>query len=161
MSTFQLETLRQDLRFGVRSLLKSPGFLAVVIFSLALGIAANSTIFSVIDAVMYRPMPYPHPERLVVIWETSADRPESRQPPPIAELLDWQKQNDVFEDIALTSETESSTMAGLGEPQRINIQEVTPNFFPLLGARTHLGRIFFPEEMPRVIIEEATDLWSL
>ncbi len=146
MSAF-LETFRQDLRFAFRNLWKSPGFLAVVILSLALGIAANSTIFSVINAVLYRPMPYPHPERLVVIWETQAEKPDSRQPPPIAELLDWQKQNDVFEDIALTSETESSTMAGLGEPQRINIQEVTPNFFPLLGARPHLGRIFFPEEM--------------
>ena len=147
MSTFQLETLRQDLRFGVRNLLKSPGFLAVVIFSLALGIAANSTIFSVIDAVMYRPMPYPHPERLVVIWETPAGHPEWRQPPPIAELNDWQQQNHVFEDIALTSQTEASSMAGIGEPQPIRVQDVTPNFFALLGVKPRLGRIFQAEEM--------------
>ena len=76
MSAF-LETFRQDLRFAFRNLWKSPGFLAVVILSLALGIAANSTIFSVINAVMYRPMPYPHPERLVVIWETQAEKPDS------------------------------------------------------------------------------------
>jgi putative ABC transport system permease protein len=137
----------QDVRYALRQLRNSPGFLAVVVLSLALGIGANSTIFSVLNAVLYRPMPYDHPEKLVVIWQTQLQQPDSTQPPPIAELNDWKKQNHVFEDIALTSSRERSTMAGLGEPEPIQVQDVTPNFFSLLGAKPVLGRIFAPEEM--------------
>jgi predicted permease len=137
----------QDLRYAVRQLRKSPGFLAVVVLSLALGIGANSSIFSVLNAVIYRPMPYEHPERLVAIWETEQGHPDSTQPPPIAELNDWKKQNHVFEDIALTSENERSTLSGLGEAEPIRVQDVTPNFFSLLGVKPILGRIFSAEEM--------------
>src|SRR5690348_8541770 len=101
MRTF--ETISLDVRIAIRSLLKAPGFLVVVILSLALGIAANSTIFSVLDTFLYRPLPYPQPDKLVVIWETEQARPDRTIPPPIAELVDWQKQNHVFEDIALIS----------------------------------------------------------
>src|ERR1700738_3204499 len=94
------QTLRADVRFAIRSLLKNPGFLVVVVLCLALGIAANSTIFSVLDTLLYRPLPYPQPEKLVVIWETEQVHPDSRNPPPIAELLDWQKQNHAFQDLA-------------------------------------------------------------
>ena len=140
--------LFQDVRYAVRQLRKSPGFLAVVVLSLALGIGANSTIFSVLNAVLYRPMPYEHPERLVAIWETQLQKPEdSGQPPPIAEMNDWKKQNHVFEDIALTSFTERSALSGLGEAEPIKEQDVTPNFFSLLGAKPVLGRIFTAEEM--------------
>jgi predicted permease len=132
---------------AIRSLLKSPGFLAVVVFSLALGIGANSAIFSVIDAILYRPMPYPQPERLLAIWEVPAGHPDWVQPPPIAELIDWQKQNHVFEDIALTSFTEAANMSGANEPQSIREQNVTPNFFALLGVKPFLGRNFLAEEM--------------
>lgn len=137
----------QDVRYALRQLRKSPGFLAVVVASLALGIGANSTIFSVLNAVLYRPMPYEHPEKLVAVWQTVPDHPEATQPPPIAELNDWRKQNHVFEDIAMTSSRERSTLAGWGEPEPIQVQDVTPNFFSLLGVRPVLGRIFSPEEM--------------
>jgi putative ABC transport system permease protein len=139
--------LAQDFRYALRQLRRSPGFLAVVVLSLALGIGANSTIFSVLNAVLYRPMPYDHPERLVAIWETQQGHPDSIQAPPIAELNDWKKQNHVFEDIALTSSTEGSTLSGLGEAEPIWVQDVTPNFFSLLGAKPVLGRIFAAEEM--------------
>ncbi len=140
--------LFQDIRYALRQLRKSPGFLAVVVLSLALGIGANSTIFSVLNAVLYRPMPYEHPERLVAIWETQLQKPEDGgQPPPIAEMNDWKKQNHVFEDIALTSFDERSTLSGLGEAEPITVQDVTPNFFSLLGAKPLLGRIFAPGEM--------------
>jgi putative ABC transport system permease protein len=139
--------LAQDFRYALRQLRKSPGFLAVVVLSLGLGIGANSTIFSVLNAVLYRPMPYDHPERLVAIWETQQGHPDSSQPPPIAEVNDWKSQNHVFEDIALTSSTEGSTLSGLGEAEPIWVQDVTPNFFSLLGAKPVLGRIFAAEEM--------------
>jgi putative ABC transport system permease protein len=139
--------LLQDVRYAVRQLRKDPGFLAVVVLSLALGIGANSTMFSVINAVLYRPMPYEHPERLVVIWETERNHPQDLQAPPIAEILDWQKQNHVFEDIALTSGDDLSTLSGLGQPESVRLQQTTANFFSLLGVKPVLGRIFRAEEM--------------
>ncbi len=140
--------LSQDFRYAVRQLRKSPGFLAVVVLSLGLGIGANSTIFSVLNAVLYRPMPYDHPERLVSIWDTQVRKPEDGgQPPPIAEMNDWKSQSHVFEDIALTSWTERSTLSGLGEAEPIWVQNVTPNFFSLLGAKPVLGRISAADEM--------------
>jgi len=142
-----LDTLGQDLRLGTRSLRKSPGFLAVVVLSLALGIGANSTIFSVVDTLLYRPLPFDHPEQLSAIWETQLSNPDRQQPPPIAELLDWKKQNHVFQDIALTSFNEEGILSGSGGPERIVVQDVTPNFFALLGASPVLGRISFPSEM--------------
>jgi putative ABC transport system permease protein len=142
----RFETLWADVRFATRSLLQNPGFLVVVVLSLALGIAANSTIFSVLNAVLYRPMPYPQPERLVVIWQTEQAHPDSRQAPPIAEVVDWKKQNHVFEDISLNSFTDSAIVSGIGEPRPLHVQYVTPNFFSLLGAKPILGRIFLATE---------------
>src|SRR5580704_11234032 len=142
-----LQNIRQDLQFAFRNLRKSPGFLAVVILSLALGIGANSTIFSVLDAALYRPLPYPHPEQLVVIWDTEPNRPDTRQNPPIAELNDWLKANHSFQDIALTSDVEGASFAGVGDPEQVRVQNVTPNYFALMGAKPRMGRIFFAEEM--------------
>ncbi|HUL17116.1 MAG TPA: ABC transporter permease [Terriglobales bacterium] len=141
-----LHSLWTDVRIGARGLLKSPGFLAVVILSLALGIAANSTIFSVLDVLLYRPLPYPHPDRLVAIWETEEGHPGDTEPPPIAESVDWKKQNHVFEDIALSSFNDTTTMSGLGDPDSIRVQYVSPNFFSILGAKPILGRVFLPQE---------------
>lgn len=141
------ETVCQDLRVAARSLRKSPGFVAVVILSLALGIGANSAIFSVMDTLFYRPLPYEHAEQLVTIWEGPRSRPDAYQQPPIAESLDWKKQNHVFDDIALTSFNEEGVLSGAGEPERFVVQDVTPNFFGLLGVKPILGRISFPSEM--------------
>ena len=107
-----LETFGGEMRMAGRGLLKSPGFMAVVVLSLALGIAANSTIFSILEAVLYRPMPYPQSERLVVMWQIEQAHPDSRQAPPIAENMDWRKQNHVFEDIALTSNRDTAAVSG-------------------------------------------------
>ena len=142
-----MKGLLQDIRYGVRYLRREPGFLAVVVFSLALGIGANSTIFSVLNAVLYRPMPYDHPERLVAIWQTEAKQPDQYQAPPIAEMVDWTNQNHVFEDIALTSNNDGSSLSGLGEPEPVRVQYTTASFFSVLGVKPILGRIFRPEEM--------------
>jgi predicted permease len=140
------ETVSLDVRIAIRSLLKNPGFLVVVILSLALGIAANSTIFSVVDTLLYRPLPYPQPERLVVIWQTEQAHPEQRNAPPIAQQVDWTKQNHVFEDIALISFNDSASVSGLGEPRPLHTQYVTPNLFSLLGAKPIMGRVFLATE---------------
>src|SRR4051812_8955982 len=139
-------SVTQDFRLAVRSLRKSPGFLTVVTLSLALGIGANSTIFSVIDTLLYRPLPYDRPEQLITIWETHRGE-EGMGPPPIAESLDWKRQNHVFQDIALTSFDEELVLSGAAGTEHITVQDVTPNFFSLLGAKPILGRIFFPSEM--------------
>jgi putative ABC transport system permease protein len=131
----------------MRSLRKAPAFLAVVILSLALGIGANSAIFSVVDTLLYRPLPYDHPEQLTAIWEIHLNNPGSMGSPPIAELNDWKQQNHVFDDIALTSGSEEAVLSGNGQPARINVEDSTPNFFTLLGVRPILGRISFPSEM--------------
>jgi putative ABC transport system permease protein len=141
------ETVWQDLRLAARGLQKSPGFLAVVVLSLALGVGANSTIFSMLNALLYRPLPYDHPEQLTVIWATEKEHPGNFEAPPIAELVDWKKQNTVFEDIALTSSTEEVILSRLGEPEPVRVQYVTPNFFALLGVQPIMGRIFTANEM--------------
>jgi putative ABC transport system permease protein len=147
MRTFTwFETLWQDAAFAARTLRKSPVFLAVVVFSLALGIGANSTIFSVLTAVLYRPLPYRQPGRLMVIWETQPGQQNSRHPPAIADGADWGKQSHVFEDIALTSFTEDTPLAGDGRAEQARAQYVTPNFFHLLGVSPMFGRIFTASE---------------
>ena len=140
------ETLWADVKFATRGLRKSPGFLAVVLLSLAFGIAANSTIFSVMNALLYRPLPYPQPQSLVVIWQVDQAHPDSLQPPPIAENVDWTKQNHVFEDISLSSFTDQAIVSGLGEPRTLHTQYVTGNFFAQLGAKPILGRLFQEDE---------------
>jgi len=142
-----LETLGQDLRVAIRSLKASPGFLTVVVLSLALGIGANSTIFSVLDELLLRSLPYHHPDQLVAIWETQLSHPDFWQSPPIAESLDWKKQNHVFQDIALTSFEEEGILSGTGEAERIIVQDCTPNLFDVLGVKPILGRVSFPAEM--------------
>jgi putative ABC transport system permease protein len=140
------ETLWQDVCYAARTLRKSPAFLAVVVLSLALGIGANSTIFSVLNTVMYRPLPYRQPDRLMAIWETESGRPDAEDPPAIADGADWRKQNHVFEDIALTSFGEDTPLAGDGRAEQARAQFVTPNYFHVMGVSPMLGRIFTASE---------------
>ncbi|HTT65822.1 MAG TPA: ABC transporter permease [Bryobacteraceae bacterium] len=142
MRTFvRPEALWQDVCYAARSLRKSPAFLAVVVLSLALGIGANSTIFSVLNTVMYRPLPYWQPGRLMAIWETEPGRTDEYGT-PIADAADWRKQSRVFEDIAQTSGTEAAPLACDGIAEQARAQFVTPNFFHLLRVSPMLGRIF-------------------
>src|SRR5260370_1794496 len=144
--TSVFETIAADMRVAIRSLVKNPGFLVVVILSLALGVAAPSTIFSVVDTLLYRPVPYPQPEKLVVIWQREQAPPEQRNAPPIAQQVDWNKQNHVFEDIALISFNDTASVSGLGEPRPLRTQYLTPNLFSLLGAKPIIGRVFLATE---------------
>ena len=147
MRTFALfETLWQDACYAARTLRKSPAFMTVVVLSLAVGIGANSTIFSVLNALLYRPLPYRDPGRLMAIWETETGRPNDEEPPAIADGADWRKQSQVFEDIALTSFTEDTPLAGDGHAEQGRAQFVTANYFHLMGVSPMLGRVFTASE---------------
>ena len=98
------------------------------------------------DALLYRPLPYPQPQNLVVIWQVDQAHPDSLNAPPIAENVDWNKQNHVFDDISLSSFTDRAIVSGIGEPRPLHTQYVTPNFFDMLGAKPFLGRIFAADE---------------
>jgi putative ABC transport system permease protein len=141
------ETLWQDVRYAARILVKSPGFAAVVIFSLALGIGANTAVFSAMNAVLLRALPYEHPDTLATVWTTQKTNPGSEDDlPPIAEVADWKKQNHVFADIAGISAGDRAMLTGLGEPGPVRMQSATQNFFDLVGVQPALGRVFRTEE---------------
>jgi putative ABC transport system permease protein len=140
-----IDTLLQDLRYGLRMLIRSPGFTAVAVLSLALGIGANTAIFSLVEAVLLRPLPFPEPDRLVMVWEASSGNKSLRGNPAPGNYSDWRTQNRVFEHVAAFSNT-SFNLTGDGEPEKINGQAVTANFFALLGSKPVLGRTFLEED---------------
>jgi predicted permease len=140
-----METLWQDIRFGFRQLLSKPGFALIAVLSLALGIGANTAIFSLVDAVLLRPLPFHDPDRLVMVWEDATKIGFPRNTPAPANYADWRSQNQVFEDMAAIT-GRSYNLADEGEPEKIDAQAVTANFFPLLGVKPELGRSFTQEE---------------
>jgi putative ABC transport system permease protein len=144
------EHLAQDLRYGVRTLLRSPGFSAIAIGVIALGICANTTIFSVMNAMLLRPLPHPEPDRLVMIRDVFTDQRQGRvagMPVTIGNFNDWVKSNRIFEQMGLASGTDPVTLTGVGEAARISSQSVSPEILLTLGAKAALGRIFLPEDL--------------
>src|SRR5437660_441336 len=140
-----METLIKDIRYGIRGLLKRPGFTAIAVITLALGIGANTAIFSVINAVLLRPLPYHEPERLVTIWEESPQRGMYQMPVSFANLRDWVDQNHAFEQISAYTFS-NLNLSGAGEPARLGAVRASANLFSLVGAVPLLGRPFLPEE---------------
>lgn len=140
-----MDTLWHDIRYGLRMLAKSPGFTAVAVLTLALGIGANTAIFSLINAVLLRPLPFHEPERLVMVWEEVSAIGFPRDDVAPANYVDWKTQNWVFEDMAALDHR-SFDLIGDGEPEKILAYGVTSNFFPLLGIQPALGRNFSAEE---------------
>ena len=137
--------LVQDLRYGLRTLAKNPAFTIIAVVALALGIGANSAIFSVVDAVLLRPLPFKNPNRLVMLWENATHMGFPRDTPSPANFLDWQKQASSFTGMAAMSER-SFNLTGVGEPERLEGRRVSANLFELLGVSTRLGRTFVPED---------------
>src|SRR5881396_2309068 len=127
-----------DLKFAVRQLLKNPGFTAVAVLTLALGIGANTAIFSVVNAVLLRPLPYLEPERLIRLWESNPGRgwPEFSASAPNFE--DWRKQQAVCEQLA-AYEFATFNFTGSGSPERVAALSVTANLFPALGVEPAHG----------------------
>ena len=142
-----MEALWQDLRYGARMLLKNPGFALVAIVTLALGIGANTTIFSVINSLLLKPIPFPDADRLALVWQSQANDPKDRNIVSAPNYWDWQRQNDVFEKMAiLDSAGKGYNLSGGGEPDRVSGVRVSAGFFDVLGVRPRLGRTFLPEE---------------
>ena len=138
-----MNTLMQDLRYGVRMLLKNPGVSAIAVLTLALGIGANTAIFSVVNAVMLRPLPYKNPERLVSLWEKVPNHGRWRVTP--ANFFDWKKQNSSFEDMAAFGAS-TMTLTGEGPPEQILGARASAGYFSVVGVEPELGRSFVPEE---------------
>jgi len=138
-----MDMLWQDLRYGVRMLVKSPGFTAVAVLTLALGIGANTAIFSVTHAVLLRALPYGDADRLVIVWEKN-QRTEQNVISP-ANFFNWQEQNSVFAGLAAFFDTRNS-LSGDGEPEEVPGQITTDNLFSVLGVQAMLGRTFTPED---------------
>ncbi len=136
-----------DLKFAFRQLVKNPGFTAVAVLTLALGIGANTAIFSVINAVLLKALPYREPERIAMLW---TDNPSlnlgfHELPPTPPDLLDWRNQAQSFEQIA-AFRTRPADLSEEGDPERVGGVQVTANFFSLLGAQPTLGRVFSTDE---------------
>ena len=148
-----MEALWHDLRYGARMLTKSPGFTAVAVIALALGIGANTAIFSVVNAALLRALPYRDADKLVIVWEKSRRNDQNVVNP--ANFMDWSEQNNVFSDMAGTFDR-SAVLVGDGEPEEIPAQLATPNLFFLLGVEALLGRTFSDDDgkpdQPRVVV---------
>ena len=138
-----LDALAQDLKYGVRMLKRQPGFSALVVALIALGIGANTAIFSVIDGVLLRPLRYREPERLVIIRTLVPSHADLYPSLPAAAggFLLWQAQAPAFESLAAI-EPETDTLTGTGTPARVEVARVTATLFPLLGVQASTGRVF-------------------
>jgi predicted permease len=155
-----LETLLQDLRFALRMLGKSPGFTAVAVLTLALGIGANTALFSVINGVLLNPLPFPNANRILVLFQDKANFPKGSISYP--NFLDWRQDNRCFESIAAYRWADG-TIRGTGEPEEVHAQRVSATFFSILGVQPILGRNFTEDEdrrgaNPTVILSEG--LWK-
>jgi len=141
-----MENLLQDIRYGIRTLAKNPGFTAVAVLTLALGIGANTAIFSVVENLLLRPLPYPQPDRLVEIANSYPPQlPKVGLSP--GDYADWRRQNASFSEMgAYAKITQGFNLTGEGEPQRVTAVYADDGLFPMLGVRPVMGRAFLPEE---------------
>lgn len=137
--------LMHDVRYAARLQRKNPGFTIVAVIALALGIGANTAIFSVVNTILLRPLPYKDPERLVMVWEDATRHGYPRDTPAAANFVDWRDQNQVFEGMAAIDDT-SFNLTGSGDPERLEGRRVSANMFPLLGVEPQLGRVFTAAE---------------
>src|SRR5437899_2759358 len=140
-----LADLSQDVRYGLRILVKNPGFTSIAVLALALGIGANSAIFTVVNTLLLRPLPYKNPSQLVVIWENATHLGFPKNTPSPANFLDWQRQANSFSGMAAMA-PRSFNLTGVGEPERLDGRRVSANLFDLLGVPALLGRTFVPED---------------
>src|SRR5215469_12825794 len=138
-----METSLQDLRYGVRQLMRSPGFTAIAVITLALGVGGNTAIFSFVSAVLLKPLPYPHPEQIVSVGEKHPGGFSN----PISTLnfLDWERQNHCFQLLSAIA-WDKVTLTGSGRPEELNVHRVSASYFKVLDVGATLGRTFAASE---------------
>ncbi len=158
--TNMIADLWQDLRYGARILLKKPGFSAVVVLTLALGIGANAALFSVVNSVLLNPLPYPQPEQLVALSQRTPTTAAGSISYP--NFLDWQKENQTLSALAVSRQS-SFALLGTGEAERVRGRRCTANLFSVLGVKPALGRDFAPGEDERgaaPVVMISAELWQ-
>jgi putative ABC transport system permease protein len=138
----------KDLHHGLRTLRKNPGFCTVAVLTLSLGIGANTAIFSIIDAIMLKPLPYQDPDRLVAVSEIRLDNPDNGWGVSQANFFDWKQQSEVFEHLSLIHWYWATTLLADDVTERLSGRRVTEGYFEMLGVQTSLGRLFLPEDYP-------------
>jgi putative ABC transport system permease protein len=138
-------TLMQDIRYGVRMLAKNAGFTAIAVLTLALGIGANTAIFSVVNAEMLRPLPFRDPGKLVRVWGTNARTNSKSNTISYPDFVDWRAQNKVFEQMGVYTQVDY-TLTGVEQPAHLEGQATSADLIAMLGAKPELGRLFTPEE---------------
>jgi putative ABC transport system permease protein len=140
-----MKTLLQDARYGFRMLLKSPGLSAAAVISLALGIGANTAIFSAVNSILLKSLPYDEPDRIVLLWGDSPAEGNHRNQVSATDADDWRRQSTVFEEVTTYGDW-SATFTGGGEPERVPGTQVGDGFFRVMRGTPLLGRVFLPEE---------------
>src|SRR5918993_4067503 len=140
-----MQSLWQDVRYSTRMLLKHPAFTLIAVITLALGIGANTAIFSLVHAVLIKPLAFAEPDRLMQIYEDASAIGFPRGDVAVGNYAAWKQQQTVFEDMAAVT-TRSFRLTGDGEPERILAHAVTGNFLPTLGVQPLRGRNFLAEE---------------
>jgi putative ABC transport system permease protein len=140
-----MKTLLQDVRYGFRMLRKSPGVTLAAVVSLALGIGANTAIFSVVNSILLKSLPYAEPDRVVLLWGDSPSQGNHRNQVSATDADDWRRENRVFEDVSTFGDW-SATLLGAGEPERVPGTQVGEGFFRVMRGTPMLGRTFLPEE---------------
>src|SRR5215207_10729453 len=134
-----------DLRYAIRTLRRTPGFAVAAVACLALGIGANTAIFSVINGVLLRPLPFRDPAALVMVWEHAPRQGQDRNVVSPANYLDWRAQNSTFADIGAYIDWRAN-LTGIDEPVEVARSIATATFFSVLGVPAELGRVYTPEE---------------
>src|SRR5262245_37414319 len=138
------EHLARDVAYGLRQVRRSPGFSAIAIATLALGIGGMTAMFSAFDTILIRPLPYRDADRLVMVWDDLSRKGTKSFPAP-AEWLVWRRDNRVFADIALTQPT-TATLSGDAEPEQVQARKTSANLWQVLGVTPLIGRVFTEEE---------------
>src|SRR5207245_160368 len=145
--SYQMDSTLQDIRYAIRLCLRTPGFTTIAVVALALGIGANTAIFTLVHAVLIERLPYRDPGQIVVLWETNARRPGRPNTVAPANFIRWSERATAFESIAAYAETRIN-LTEAGDPEELVVQNVTAPFFSVLGVSPMLGRVFTPAEPP-------------
>src|SRR5262245_41033359 len=140
-----METILQDLRYAIRASLKKPAFVVIVVLALGIGIGANTAIFSVVNAILLRPLPYKSPDRIVMLWTSNGKVGVDQDWHSYPNHVDYRDQNSTFEEVAAFNDR-SFNLTGTGEPVRLAGAWSTANLFAVMGVVPQLGRAFTAEE---------------